>query len=257
MRCNTRRGITRLASLSVIILTSACSISCVTIAGNQLTDIKPTPPSIPPRIEETVGDFSFHLDGGKMITSNRQGRTLNQELLKRWEARGWIAHHQYVKRSAFTGTADYNLILSGHQEGESSVFMQVLSGLTLLVVPYWVTEKMDLRYTLEHVRTGRTFEATASDSYSAVSQLFLLPVTLFAMGGAKHTYDRLASHLYEQLSSQGAFDPDSWEEQNAPDGDKAQGSPSERLLQLQRLREKGLISDEEYEQKKREILDAL
>lgn len=57
---------------------------CITVAGNQLASPPPevAAPPVRPKIEETVGNFSFHLDGGKMITSNKMGRLINQEILK-------------------------------------------------------------------------------------------------------------------------------------------------------------------------------
>ena len=56
---------------------------CATFAGDRLSDISPTPPASPPVIEQTIGDFSFHLDGGKMITLNKAGRNFNKEILSR------------------------------------------------------------------------------------------------------------------------------------------------------------------------------
>jgi hypothetical protein len=242
------------------------------MAGDQLSDITPRPLKIaPPSIEQTVGDFSFHLDGGKMITSNKAGRNVNQLILDRWRRNGIIAKEAYVESSQFTGTADYNLTLGGHQEGESSVAMQFLSGLTLFILPYSVETKLDLVYTLEHVASGRKFGAKATDSVRTVTQLLLLPITPFGMGGATRTYNRLADHLYEQLAEKGAFDPASWADASlnppatsdakgerrdaatAPDGRPA----VERLRLLDQLRKDGVVTDEEYERKKQEILRGL
>jgi len=257
-----QRAVTLIASFLLAIWLSGC----VTMAGDQLADIELRPLAIPPpSIEQTVGDYSFHLDGGKMVTSNKAGRDVNQMLLNRWQKRGVITKETYVKSSNFTGNAEYNLTLAGHQEGESSVVMQVLSGLTLLLLPYWVNTKFDLVYTVEHVKSGRRFQARASDSFRIVTSLLLFPVTPFAMGGANRTYNRLADHLYNQLAEQGAFDPDSWADiPTDPPVSSGRGDvlpadddtrPAvERLRLLDQLREDGVITDEEYDQKKREIL---
>jgi hypothetical protein len=242
-----------------------CS-GCVALAGDQLPDIEPRAVGIPPpSIEQTVGDFSFHLDGGKMITSNKAGRTVNNVILDRWRRRGLIVGETYVRSSSFTRKAQYNLTLGGHQEGDSSVFLQVLSGLTLCIIPYSVNTKFDLVYTLEHVESGRKFEARAADSYRTITQLLLLPITPFALGGARRTYDRLADHVYDQFAAQGAFDPASWTDSVAamPVGSDESGhakdasSAVERLRVLDRLRQDGLVTTEEYEEKKREILGEL
>lgn len=254
---------------------------CATFAGGRLPDISPTLPDEPPVIEQTIGDFSFHLDGGKMVSSVKAGRNLNREILRRWKHSGYIASQTYVKSSQFSGRADYNLTLEGHQEGESSVGLQVISGLTLLLIPYWVHSDYDLRYVLEHVQSGRKFEAAASDRYTTVIGLLLAPVSLFLQGGAMRTWTRLGDHLYEDLSAQGAFDPSSWpaapiappqQTEEAPRAPASTDPPvpatapppaatddraTRRLQRLEQLREKKLISEEEYERKRAEILDDL
>lgn len=183
-------------------------LGCITTAGDQLTSIAPSAPSSPPSIEQTVGDFSFHLDGGKMVTSNKMGRSLNDEVFNRWKKAGFIQSHKYVKSSNFTGQADYNVTLSGHQEGDSSVVMQFLSGLTLFVLPYSVGTQMDLAYTVEHVPTGRQYQAEVSDHFGTVTSLLLLPVAPFFQGGRTRTYQRIADHVFQQLEDQGAFSPE-------------------------------------------------
>jgi len=263
----------RLAAAAIGLLLLPLASGCITMSGDRLTDLEPAKPPRAPHLEQAVGEFSFHLDGGKMVTSNKMGRLLNDEILGRWQKAGFIAGHSYVKSSEFSGRAEYNLTLSGHQEGDSSVVMQFLSGLTLFLLPYWVNTDMDLRYTLEHVPTGRTFEAHAADDHTVVVSLMLLPAAPFTQGGRTRTMDRLAAHLYEQLESQGAFDPESWPEpepalaaapgtlgggeEQAPSEGPPDEDAAERLRRLEDLREDGLLTDEEYEAKRREILDAL
>ncbi len=66
-----------------------------------------------------------------MVTSNKMGRQLNDEILGRWEKSEFISDHKYVRSSEFSDSADFRLTLSGHQEGESSTILQVIGGLTL------------------------------------------------------------------------------------------------------------------------------
>jgi len=185
----------------------ALGTGCITRAGGALVRIEPQPaaPAAPGRVEQTVGDFAFTLEGGKMVTSNKVGRDFNDEILKRWKERGYVAEFEYVPKGAFTGKADYNLTLSGSQYGESSIAMQVLSGLTLLLIPYTVDQRFDVQYTLEEVRTGRRYGATVADSYHTTVELFLFLVAPVSLRGAHQTLDAIADHLYEQLRSKGAF----------------------------------------------------
>jgi len=235
------------------------------MAGDQLSDIEVRPLEIPPpAVEQTVGNYSFHLDGGKLITSNKAGREVNKLILERWKTRGLITRETYVESSQFTGNAEYNLTLSGRQEGDSNVILQFLSGLTLFILPYWVNTQFDLAYTIEHVDSGKKFEAKASESYLTITELLFFPISPFAMGGALRTYNRLADHIYQQLAEQGAFSPETLAAKpikEAADrlGHESEGQPSavERLRLLDELRSKGMVTDEEYEKKKGDILGDL
>lgn len=259
----------RTSLLAATCALALCLSGCITLAGDQLSDIETRPLEIPPpAVEQTIGDFSFHLDGGKMITSVKAGRYVNQMVLDRWKRRGLITKETYVKSSQFTGNAEYNLTLAGHQEGDSSAVMQFFSGFTLFLIPYWVNTRLDVVYQLEHVGSGRKFEAKASDSYLSITQLLFLPVSPFAMGGLMRTYNRLADHLYEQLAEQGAFDPKLLaavpDDPGASSGARAEAQPGdesrsalERLKLLDELRRSGVVTEEEYDKKKREILEGL
>jgi hypothetical protein len=187
-------------------LTGLLLTGCITMAGNTLPDLAPSAGTLRPAVEQTVGAFSYHLDGGKLITSNKMGRELNAEIFGRWEKSGFISGYKYVKSSQFSDASKYRITLSGHQEGESNVLLQIISGLTLTAIPYSVDFQMDLRYSLEASDSGCVFDASVSDSYSTVIGLLLLPISPFAQGGRNRTFDRIANHLYDQLASQGAFE---------------------------------------------------
>jgi Short C-terminal domain len=80
------------------------------------------------------------------------------------------------------------------------------------------------------------------------------------------TYNRLADHLYDQLAGQGAFEAASWADAPSADASAASdardesqetsnaSSAVERLRLLDQLRAEGVVTGEEYEKKKREIL---
>lgn len=178
----------------------------ITIAGKQLEPIEPPQPALRASLEQTVGDFEFTLDGGKMITSNKAGRDLNEQLLKRWKRDGYIDRYTYVPTSNFSSTARYRLTLSGSQYGESSLILQLLSGLTLYVIPHFIDTKYDIQFTLEDSVSGKRYSASVQDNTLVWWELLLLLALPVASSGADHTYDVMADHLYDQLRSQGAFD---------------------------------------------------
>ena len=178
---------------------------CMTFSGDKLAEIEAIIPMESPIIEESVGDYTFHLDGGALVSDNKAGRVINNALLENWKDNDYISDFTYVKTSKFTGDAKYNLTLSGHQEGESSVFMQVISGLTLFIIPHSITTSYDLVYDLENVKTGQKYTTKVSDEVKTVNWLLFLPAFPFSFVGAINTYERLAEHAYQNFVKQGAF----------------------------------------------------
>jgi hypothetical protein len=193
---------------AALLLGLLCSATgCVyTVAGTKLPPITPSSPSFQPIVEYTVGDFAFTLEGGKMITSNYAGRLLNNGIMASWKDRGYIGGGKYVESQAFSRTADYNVTLSGSQYGESSIGMQILSGLTLFLIPHSVTHQYDVQYAVEDVKTGKKYRAAVQECDKTYLELFLLFALPIANNGHKDTLQRMGDHLYEQLRRQGAFE---------------------------------------------------
>ena len=192
--------------LTALLVTLVAS-GCITRSGKNLPPIQPLPPTEKAQLEQTVGNFQFTLEGGKMVTSNKAGRQLNDQILSRWKKKGYIAGSQYVKSAAFTGRADYNLTLSGSQYGDSSIVAQVFSGLTLLLIPYTVDTRYDVQYVLEKVATGEKYSAAVEDSFHTTVELLLFLAAPISLRGHNATMDAMADHLYEQLRAEGAFGP--------------------------------------------------
>jgi len=187
-------------------LASLCASGCAyTTVGSKLGPITPPRPDFQPSVEHTVGDFSFTLEGGKMVTSNFVGRTLNESIMGSWKDHGYIRDAKSVESGAFSGKADYQVTLSGSQYGESSVAMQLLCGLTLFLVPYTVTQSYDIQYTLQDVAAAKTYSASVQESNKTYVELFLLVTLPFAARNQNAMLARMGDHLYDQLYRQGAF----------------------------------------------------
>ena len=140
-----------------------------------------------------------------MVTSVKMGRLLQDEILTRWELAGYIRNFEYVQSSKFSGGTDYQLTLGGTQNGESSVGLQFLSGLTLFIIPYTVNTDFVLEYSLQHVASGCIYEVTAAADYHTLVGWVALPGALFGGNGARETWTRLSRSLYQQLVDAGAF----------------------------------------------------
>src|SRR5262249_40540758 len=155
-------------ALTGVLLTAVAALDgcMMTSAGHQLPPISPAKPQAQINLlEETIGDFSFNLDGGGVVTSNKAGRMLNDQILTRWKKNGYIQEHQYVPNGAFTERSRYHLTLSGSQKGESNVGLQFLSGLTLFLVPHFIDTQYKVEYKLEDTITGEVCTASVADNY--------------------------------------------------------------------------------------------
>jgi hypothetical protein len=240
-------------------LAAVAPAGCITSAGNHLTDIAPSPGPVRPSIEQTVGDFSLDVDGIKLVTSNKTGRVLNDDLLDRWRESGFIADHRYVESARFSEASVFRLTLEGRLDERSSFFLQIVSGLTLTLVPFPVDSRMNLRYSLANTKSGCVFHAKATDSYRTVACLLLLPAAPFLQEGRTRTLDRIADHLYAQLADQGAFEdhascgPEPAAADSATPMDLLEPSIARQLRDLDRMRAEGLLSEAEYERKRDEI----
>jgi hypothetical protein len=184
---------------AVIPLFCLGSMGCITRAGGQLAPIETTAPSDPAAIEYVVGDFEFTLEGGKMVTSNKAGRVLSDEIFKIWKKRGYISEFTYVGESGFSSQREHQLTLSGSQYGDSSIAAQILSGLTLFLIPYTVDTKYDIQYLYENARTGARCSAEVADSYHTTVELLLFLAAPFSTRGMQKTMGAMGDHVYDQL----------------------------------------------------------
>lgn len=173
--------------------------------GTKLGPISPPANHMKPMVEHTVGDFAFTLEGGKMVTSNLAGTLINQSVMEAWQDKGYIRDHEAVEPGEFTGKADYELTLSGSQYGDSSIGMQILSGLTLTLIPYTVTQNYDIQYTLADVKTGKKYTGSIEEANKGYVELFMLFALPFSKQNQDAMFERIGDHLYDQLYRNGAF----------------------------------------------------
>jgi hypothetical protein len=193
-------------SRSILVLAAFALSACAyTTDGTMLSPITTRAPVSPPSVEYTVGDFSYSLEGGKLVSSSFVGSALNTKIMDAWKNRRYVRDAQSVDAAAFTGHADYNVTLTGSQYGVSSVGMQILSGLTLFLIPYTVTQHYDLQYMLTDTKTGKKYSASVQEANDTDVELFLLFALPFSQDGQNAMLERVGDHLYDQLYRQGAF----------------------------------------------------
>jgi|GEM_PF-1210934 len=173
--------------------------------GSKLRPITPQANAMRPMIEHTVGDFAFTMDGGGLVTDHLAGVLINQNVLNAWVDKAYIRDHEAVAPGEFTERTDYRLTLSGSQHGESSIAMQIISGLTLFIIPYTVTQHYDIRFTLIDAKSGKSYAAKVEEANKVYMELFLWLALPFAAHNEQTLFERIADHLYDQLYRQGAF----------------------------------------------------
>ncbi|MEY4717756.1 MAG: hypothetical protein RL563_374 [Pseudomonadota bacterium] len=65
---------------SVLLAATLISGCAYVTEGTKLGSITPPANSVQPFVEHSVGDFSFSLEGGKMVTSNFAGKLINENV---------------------------------------------------------------------------------------------------------------------------------------------------------------------------------
>ena len=197
------RGTALIFAIAALLGLTGCSY---TTAGTKLAAIAPPTPSVQPSIQYTVGDYEFRLEGGAMISSESAGKLVNDAIMESWKERGYVRSAESVEPGQFGTAADYHVTLSGTQYGESSVFLQIISGLTLMILPYYVDQHYDVQYMAVDVKSGKTYSASVQDANTAYVELFLIFAFPFVgTRGQQAMMTTMGDHLYAQLREQGAF----------------------------------------------------
>lgn len=178
---------------------------CMTFSGDRLREIAPPAARRPVSIDFAVGDFRFEMDGGALRGSAGVGRDLNEEVAARWESLGYLSRYSDLGRDTANGASEYLLTLSGTLDGESPILLQIVSGLSLLVIPYYIDRKASLTYELRHRQTGQVWRTSVSEDSLVVGWLPFIVALPFFKTGQSHALDKMSRHLYAQFVQQGAF----------------------------------------------------
>jgi hypothetical protein len=158
------------------------------------------PPKNKVDIETAVTNFTAHLDGGKMGTSHFFGRVEQQTIVGQWKSAGVVGKEVFQKGETWSGDADYEVVLSGRMHGESNVILQIISGLTLMIIPHYVDQNVDITIKRRDVSTGEVKTAQASYRYYQLVSLVHLPFFPFAVASEVKADKRLAASLWCQMS---------------------------------------------------------
>jgi hypothetical protein len=192
--------------MRVAILLLLAFQSCVTWSGDKLADIDAPAAMGCYFIESSFRDFDYTLDGGALHSSASMADKINNGIERCWVRHGYAKTFVHRGRSPGTGRAEYTLTLTGNVDGKSSVVLQVISGLTLLLIPHTINARTYLTFELKRERDGATFKASAAEDVHQITWLPLIVGLPWMNAGVNSALDKVALHIYQQFAAQGAFD---------------------------------------------------
>lgn len=180
---------------------------CVVVPRRAPIVPPPAAPAHAPRVEHTVGDFRFALGGAEPERSTLAGGILSDEIMAAWERRGFVRDPERVDADELSGSADYVLTLSGTQHNQTSFWAQLVNALTVMVVPYSVTQQYALHYELAEVHGDRRWRATVRDADRTWIGLLVIAGLPVMERGHREVVQRMSDKLYAEFRRQGAFEP--------------------------------------------------
>lgn len=176
-----------------------------TVAGSKPVAPLPPAPRYHARVEYSVGDFTFALNQREPKPSHFDAHRLANELMRGWEQRGYVREARFVDEKAFTGNADYQVLLTGSQHGETSLTAQIFNALTLMLLPYSVTETYDLHLAVEDMRGKKRYDAHVVATDKTWVEILLILAVPWAERGHREEMHFAGDQLFAQLIEAGAF----------------------------------------------------
>lgn len=195
----------RAISIPLSLLTVVAASGCVMVGRAAPLASAPAPPAAPPAIEYAWEDFTFQMNEREPTRSHFDARQIIAEIVDVWERRDYVSAAEHVDADAFSPDAAYHVTFGGSVHAETSFWAQLLNALTLMVVPYSVTNRYELRVAVQSAGGGAPVVATARSADKIWIGLLLVPALPFVERGHDEEMGRLADELYAQVAAQGAL----------------------------------------------------
>lgn len=191
-----------IAALLLLVLTAS---GCVIVGRAAPVPPPPAAPPTAPSVAYAFQDFTFRMNDGDPEPSYFDARLLSSEILDVWEERGYVREGEHVDFDELPGGADYALTVSGSVHAHTSFWAELLNVLTLLTVPYSVTNDYDVVMTAIPAGGGDAYVARTHTVDRIWVGILLVVGIPFAERGHNEEVERMADALYAQLAAQGAF----------------------------------------------------
>ena len=195
----------RATAIVLAVLTAVAASGCLMVGRSEPPPPPPPAPPVGPRIEYALGEFTFQMNERDPIRSHFDARLLGAEIFDRWEQRGYVADAERVDPDEFSPEAAYHVTFSGSVRAESSFWAELLDALTLMLVPYSVTNHYDLQVAVQPSAGGAPVVVSAQSADKTWIGLLLVLGLPFVERGHDEEMARLADALYAQLAAHGVF----------------------------------------------------
>ncbi|HJO93945.1 MAG TPA: hypothetical protein QF753_11130 [Victivallales bacterium] len=174
---------------------------------NTIPQVQNKVPITKPDIAVKVGDFKQYYNGKidtrGIISNKKMGENCIKGLLDPWMQDKFI--NNFMSEKQYKKTADYTLVLNGKLHEKSSPTLNIISILTLFIVPSYVKTEFDLSLELTDNKTKQVYKQPFKASFTVWKDLIFLPLfPVFWIRMDNRRFDK-SMYLYHNFIKQGTF----------------------------------------------------
>ena len=193
--------------LLLTVFTALLLSGCMNFNKFDIPDVTIDVPKSKPIIGLVVGNFKQYDNGSpissKIISNKDMGMNCMRGLLDPWKKNELIG--DFAPLEKLKKNPDYILTINGTIDENSSNALNIISLLTVFIVPAYQDVDFKLSFVLTDNKNGKDFEGNFDNAFTIWKNLIFLPVCpLFWVRMDRRIYKR-SMFLYSKFAKQGAF----------------------------------------------------
>ena len=206
-------------TITVLLVTMFLLAGCMNFNHVDIPEVHNKEPKTIPTIGIKVGDFKQYCDGEidtrNIISNEQMGLNCLAGMLAPWKNGELIKEYQPIEK--YKKIPDYTLVLNGFINEDSSTTLNIVSALTLFIIPSYITASFDLSFVLINNTTKEEYKNNLKTSFTTWKDLVFLPLfPLFWIRMDNRITDK-SMYMYHLLNEQGAFNNINSMKQLAPE----------------------------------------
>jgi hypothetical protein len=194
-------------TICILLVTIFLISGCMNFNHVDIPEVHNKEPKTKPAIGIKVGDFKQYCDGEidtrDIISNEKMGLNCLAGILNPWENGKLIKEFQAVGK--YKKLPDYTLMLNGSIDEDSSTTLNIVSALTLFIIPSYTTASFDLSFVLINNSTKEEFKKNLKTSFTVWKDLIFLPVFPFFWIRMDNRITDKSMFMYHQFNEEGAF----------------------------------------------------